>query len=61
MDYLVNFFDRHEHLRYAERLHCRDDDEAIGRAAHFDHAYAIELWRGDRLVHRFESCLRLAG
>ena len=61
MDYLVNFFDQHEHLRHAERLRCRDDYDAIARAEHFDHPHAIELWRGDRLVRRFEPRIRMAG
>jgi hypothetical protein len=60
VDYQINFFDEHEHLRRAARLRCDDDYRAIAHAAAIDHPYAIELWEGDRLVWRFEAKLCLA-
>lgn len=60
MDYQINFFDEHEHLRRAERLNCNDDHHAIVQVAAIDHPHAIELWEGDRFVWRFEARLCLA-
>jgi hypothetical protein len=60
VDYLVNFFDEHEHLRRAELLTCPDDHVAITKASILDHQHAIELWHGDRFVWRFEARLCLA-
>ena len=54
MNYIVHFFDAHEHLRRSVRLESRTDDEAIGQAALLAHPNVLEVWQGDRCVWRFE-------
>lgn len=36
-------------------IECRDDEEAIGRAARSANGKAAELWEGARLIVRFPS------
>jgi hypothetical protein len=34
-------------------IDCRDDDDAIDKTGRIDHALAMEVWSGERLVARF--------
>lgn len=52
--YRVNFLSRGQKTVRSKALHCASDDEAIDRAALFSHAGALELWRQDEMVWRFE-------
>ena len=52
--YRVNFLSRGQKTVRSKALSCGSDDEAIDRAALFSHAGALELWRQDEMVWRFE-------
>lgn len=34
---------------------CANDEEAVSRAAHFNHRHGIEIWFADRMVKRIEG------
>jgi hypothetical protein len=56
-DYRLYFLDQRGHIARATDLDCRDDAEAIETvvAEHAQTAdFAMELWRLDRLVRRFD-------
>jgi hypothetical protein len=54
-DYHVYFLDSGNHIRRRMDMQCDDDDHAIQIVReHLSHN-AMELWRGDRLVKRFEA------
>ena len=55
--YRLDFLSRTRKTVRSKVLDCASDDEAIDRAALVDHPGALELWRQDELVWRFEPRL----
>jgi hypothetical protein len=54
LQYRILFFDADGALLYTGRMDSQGDEEAIERAAALNHLHAVELWRGDECVRRFE-------
>jgi hypothetical protein len=54
LQYRILFFGPDGELLYTGRMDSADDDDALDRAAHLRHPHALELWRGERCVKRFE-------
>jgi hypothetical protein len=52
--YRLNYLSRTQKTVRSRDLTCNSDDEAIDRAALCSHAGALELWRQDQMVWRFE-------
>lgn len=51
--YQINLLDRGESVRSCQRVDLPDDDAAIDLAGSIDHAQALDVWQGQRLVAHF--------
>jgi hypothetical protein len=54
LQYKILYFDADGALLYSGRMDSAGDDEALERVAALHHAHAVELWRGEQCVRRFE-------
>ncbi len=54
LQYRILFFDADGALLYTGRMDSQDDEEALDRAGALHHPHAIELWRDETCVRRFE-------
>jgi hypothetical protein len=55
--YRLNFLSRAHKTIRSKSMNCASDDEAIDRAALSGYAGALELWRQDEMIWRFEPRL----
>lgn len=54
-EYQVYFLDGEDRVHHTHVLECADDAEAIARIQEMDWgSAAVELWRAERLVRRFD-------
>lgn len=52
MNYRLYFLDASDEIKRREDIDLPDDQAARDKAYELDHAYAIEIWEGKRIVGR---------
>lgn len=53
--YTLRLFDRNGRLARARVLAAETEDDALSEAAAERHLHAMEVWRGDQMIWRYDG------